>query len=171
MRWKSISEISRGFAKKINSCLVVGGPSRPIRRQPRLLPRLLVEALEERQLLSTLPAAVVSNQATIAQGYAPSIAQDPVNPLKMVMVSSGPVLTADYSNDGGANWTTFINIPNPQFPGSLPQYFNPLINLPDPNLNPVPPNRPNPLIPFDQVTSAQVVMDRDENIYVIEIES
>src|SRR5260370_40336234 len=73
--------------------------------------RPLLEALEDRTMLSVLPTPLVSNQATIkvptsngAQpltGFSPAMVQDPVNPLKLVEVhSTGVMLSGSFSKDG-----------------------------------------------------------------------
>lgn len=60
---------------------------------------------------SVLPAAVVSNQSTIASsGFSPDVVMDPINSQKMVEVdTTGSDLVAYYSTNGGQTWTNFIN--------------------------------------------------------------
>src|SRR4051812_16306063 len=69
----------------------------------------LFEALEDRTLMATLPAAIVDNPSTIAaNGFSPSLVQDPINPLKLVEVhTTGSALVAQFSIDGGESWSTF----------------------------------------------------------------
>src|SRR5437660_9526695 len=82
--------------------------------------RLNLESLEDRTLMAVLPAAVVSNPTTIATGafggFSPDVVQDPLHPLKMVEVhTTGALLVANYSIDGGQTWNGFINtvpVPN-----------------------------------------------------------
>src|SRR5438067_7004579 len=126
--------------------------------------RPALEALEDRALFAVLPPALVSNAGTIAtstlSGFSPNVALDPVNPLKMIEVhTTGSLLVANYSTDGGQSWTTFIN-PVPASPG--------LRNLPDPTLNPPPP--PNPPVRFSTVTNPTVAIDRAENVYIVDAE-
>ncbi|MCC6417524.1 MAG: proprotein convertase P-domain-containing protein [Gemmataceae bacterium] len=80
-------------------------------------PRLTVEALEERVVMSVLPPAVVSNQQSLGIGVGPQVAIDPLNPQKIVAVASaGAGTVINYSTDGGYSWgaTGFgtLGIPN-----------------------------------------------------------
>src|SRR5580704_5681250 len=123
---------------------------------PRKSRRLHLEGLEDRTLLSVLPAAVVSNPANVAAGgFSPSLAQDPVNALKLVEVhitnSTNPTtgaityqLAGDFSTNGGQTWTAAFAT----------------ANLGDPNTSPGP-NPPTglPGVPFVQATNATVAMD------------
>src|SRR5205814_10385252 len=60
----------------------------PYRKNSLTSIRLSVEGLEDRTLLSTLPAPLVSNPRSIGAGFGPSLAMDPVNPQKLVEVSN-----------------------------------------------------------------------------------
>jgi subtilisin-like proprotein convertase family protein len=102
-----------------------------------------VEPLEERTLLSVLPAPAVTSQTpigTVGVANSPQIAIDPANPQFMVTVySTGSNLAASYSSNGGLTWLPFsLNVPI----------------LPDPV--PVPPNAPSPW----QVTNPTIAFDR-----------
>lgn len=75
---------------------------RPVTRRRS---HLVVEALEDRTLLSTLPAALVEDPRNLLGGHSPQIVADPNNPLRMVLVNaSGSNLNIRYSLDGGHNW-------------------------------------------------------------------
>src|SRR5437879_2570560 len=83
-------------------------------KRPGSTRRMHVEQLEDRTLLAVLPAAVVSNQTSMIAGGAvqagtsPAIAQDPVNPLKLVEVhvaTNSANIIARFSNDGGSTWS------------------------------------------------------------------
>src|ERR1043166_3545320 len=119
----------------------------PIRNRSRFVPE--VEGLEDRTLLATLPTALVSNPQAIATGtaggFSPALAQDPVNPLKLIEVHStgtlpginpqGTVLSANYSTDGGQTWTSFAVVSTGPF-----------------------------------AASPSVAIDRAENVYIVDIE-
>ena len=65
---------------------------RPAGQRPNS-PLLGIEELEARNLMSVLPATVVNGQATFGGtlntgGLSPQVAVDPLNPLKLAMVSS-----------------------------------------------------------------------------------
>lgn len=127
--------------------------------------RSLIEALEDRKLLSTIPGPIVDSRFILAQPTAagtdyisnntPSITYDPVNPNKMVAVwvSNQPYWPANYQHvyvqgayttNAGATWNRF-NIPG---------------NTTDPTIE-------TPPTPFDQATEPSVAMDRDENVYIV----
>lgn len=97
-------------------------------------PRLTVEALEERVVMSVLPPAVVSNQQPLAGSFSPQVAIDPLNPQKLVAVAStGGGTVINYSIDGGYSWgsTGFGTIADPNLPNPPAQFPNP-VPSPDP---------------------------------------
>ena len=128
---------------------------------------LSVEALEDRTLpaaiIPMLPAAVVSGQTYLADssGLSPTVVQDPVNPLLLFEVNStGPLLQATYSTDGGNTWNDYINpTTNPAQPPNLP-------NLPDPNLN----ANPGGTAPYAMVGAPSAAIDLNETIYITYVE-
>jgi subtilisin-like proprotein convertase family protein len=122
------------------------------RKNPTFVPWF--EALEDRTLMSTLPAAVVTNQTTIAAGFSPTIVQDPTNASNLVefQANSAGTLGGSYSRNGGSTWTafpTFVNIADP----ALTTFANVA----------APPK-------FTVVTNPTAAWDRSENIYITEIE-
>src|SRR5947209_17541940 len=83
------------------------GPKNFQKKAPRFA-RLALEALEERTLLSTLPAPVAVNPTSLGGGNSPQVAYDPINPLKLVEVdSAGASITGRYSANQGTTWTAF----------------------------------------------------------------
>jgi subtilisin-like proprotein convertase family protein len=133
-------------------------------RQAKLR-RLAMEGLEPRTLMAVLPTPtvtgqfpVVSDGTTTSNQSSPSIAIDPVNPLKMATVwtrndpSLAPnptvIVEGASSSDGGHTWTEF--------------------SMPFPQTNPTSSNT-NPQ-PFAQVTDGNVAFDRSENFYVVAAE-
>jgi subtilisin-like proprotein convertase family protein len=129
-------------------------------------PRLTLEALEDRTVMTVLPAPVVTASqfalptvatSTADKGTNPIIAQDPVNPQKLVGVftytsnlvhpqNPTTVVEGAFSINGGTSWTLFA------MPG----------NQGDPNTN-----NNGGTFPFSQTTDASVVMDRNENVYIV----
>ncbi|HZU35062.1 MAG TPA: DUF642 domain-containing protein, partial [Gemmataceae bacterium] len=124
-----------------------------------------VETLEDRTLLSVIPAATVTNQR-IVDGSAglsslyPNVAVDPMNPQKIlefhttsVMSQPAPidpemVLNGNYSTDGGKSWFTMA----------------PLFPLLDPA---TPSNDQFDLAPFAQMSSINVAWDKLGNAYLV----
>jgi len=103
--------------------------------------RPVIEALELRTLLSTLPLPVISEHLDISGGAAdvnentPSIAYDPMNNLKLVTVFTRDAkVEGSYSLDGGLTWTGFA--------------------------------MPALLSGYEQATDASVDFDRSGNFYV-----
>jgi subtilisin-like proprotein convertase family protein len=71
-----------------------------------------VEQLEDRTLLSVLPAITPTGVVNIGQGNTPSIAYDPLAPQDMVAVFSTPggtQLIGEFSTDGGHTWNPLLN--------------------------------------------------------------
>src|SRR5688572_10866983 len=98
--------------------------------------RLGIEFLEERTLMSALPAPLVSDPTNVfegpsaATGLSPQVAIDPLNPSRMVTIATtGSALVGWYSIDAGNSWENF----NTFFQSNLPQ------NLTDPAIAPPPP--------------------------------
>ncbi len=116
------------------------------RKHSRVWLRPQCEALEDRTMLSTLPAAVVTNQSTLLAGsISPDLVQDPANPLKMVEVATtGATLTGEFSTDGGQTWTA----------------FNDAVSLTDPTTD----------AGFTTVTNPTAAMDQAGNLYIAAIE-
>lgn len=108
------------------------GSAKPIRRPERpkrIAARLQLETLEDRTLMSTLPAPIVSDKLQLdfygspSSVYGPQIAQDPLNPNLLVELHGAyfhpnpPALQRDYgemygtfSFDGGATWSSFQSL-------------------------------------------------------------
>ncbi|HJT77674.1 MAG TPA: hypothetical protein VJ739_10780, partial [Gemmataceae bacterium] len=150
--------------------------SRRPRRGRRTLPhsvRLAVEALEDRTLLSVLPAPIttgpidVTHPAGFSTGdttdneSAPTIAYDPVTPTNLVAVYSrtisgkNPEIDLATSTDGGQTWTTSIIIdPNGSSPTTLPD----------------PADFSTPQKHYTFATNASVAFDRAHNFYVSALE-
>ncbi len=125
----------------------------------------MFEVLEPRTLLSTLPLPTVTTHTDVSPGpadvnqSAPSIAYDPKNPQKLVMVytTNDPdapgtqvVFTSgQYSSNGGASWTSF-NIPD---------------NVIDPTASNSQPT------PYQRATDASVAFDLNDNFYIVNSEN
>src|SRR5204863_1707235 len=102
--------------------------NKPYRKKRSDSVHLMLENLEDRTVPSTLPPALVSGQANLPglsnpalNGFGPSVAQDPVNPLKMFEVHNGTTVIngvrvgkmyASYTINGGQTWTT-LSTPSP----------------------------------------------------------
>lgn len=129
-----------------------------VRRSPAARsPRLGVEALEERTLMSVLPPPTFTSHLDISNSRGnesnPSVAVDPVNPSRAVAVytrndpqlAPGPQVISEgrYTVNGGATWSTFF-------------LQSPLSN----------PATTNPTIPFAQETDPSVGFDRNGNFYI-----
>lgn len=124
--------------------------SRPRTAQGR--PRLNVEALEDRTLMAVLPAAVVvpDSQSPLNGTHNPSLAIDPTNPDRIVMVSgAGTDLDGSYSVTGGVDWESL---------GSI------RVGLLDPT-SPI-----NNLTAYPQATNPSVAFDRSGNFYTLHVE-
>ena len=124
---------------------------------------LYLETLEDRSLLSTVPAPVVAFNTSLGVSAtngtggasAPSTAVDPIDSQKLVTVYTDNGLSTStpepiqvrgaFSNDGGDTWTNFT------LPG----------NLTDPTVAP-----PNPPIPLPDTTDGTVAWDGNGNFYV-----
>ena len=128
--------------------------SRPRVKTYRNIPSFVpwFETLEDRTLLSTLPAAVVANPTTIASGFSPDVVQDPSNPLNLVEVQAGGTFSGNYSTDGGNTWKAFPAIANIVDPEQATSG-----NIANPPK-------------FAEVTNATAAWDRGENIYITDIE-
>jgi hypothetical protein len=133
-----------------------------------------VERLEDRILFAVIPQALVSTGIDISGGgtganqNSPSVAVDPVNPLKLVSVYSSndpnlpqplylgqaTALRADFSIDGGVTWTAAF----------IPRYAHAIPNALDPTFTGLPQRRLN----VEQQPS--VAMDRQENVYILSTE-
>src|SRR5437763_11882371 len=77
-------------------------------RRRRQAARLGLEQLEDRTLLSVLPAITPTGLKAIGAGNTPSIAYDPLNPQKMVAVftsTGGTSVQGAFSVNGGLNWS------------------------------------------------------------------
>ena len=129
------------------------------RRQAMRTAHRLVEALEDRRLLATLPLPTVASPVNVIQsndyGFnSPSVAYNPLNPMKLVSVyvqnggnpvnSQSVFVRGSYSIDGGASWAAF-DIP---------------LNLPDPV------RTDNGLVRYHQATEPTVAFDRANNFYI-----
>ena len=160
-----------------------GGP-----RQKSRLRRATLESLERRELLSTststLPTPTIIQPASLrggptfyvagnaltadASANSPSVAVDPINPLKMVAVwvdhtaagfnvnyvkSVSEYAQGAYSIDGGATWST------------LPGFGQGGVNTQQDFSLTVPTNGTRNK--FTQTTDASVGFDRNENVYVL----
>ncbi|SIO68013.1 Proprotein convertase P-domain-containing protein, partial [Singulisphaera sp. GP187] len=128
------------------------------------LRRLTLEGLEERTLMSTLPAPLAPLAATgIVTGLrgnasTPSIAVDKNNPQKLVATwtvndpaQGGDTkvwVSAAYSNNGGQSWNSINN-------------FGPGSALPDPTTS-------NPIKSYARVTNASVAFDRNDQVYILD---
>jgi hypothetical protein len=120
---------------------------KPQRATRRSSPRLSLERLEDRTLMAVLAAPIVTNPNTLAGGFDPQIARDPLNSQNVVEVNAtvGGGLTGNYSTDGGQTWTAFP--------------------LPANVLDPTSFSSPQAL--YSQATSPSVAFDRNENFYVV----
>ncbi|MEZ6142255.1 MAG: hypothetical protein R3B84_16980 [Zavarzinella sp.] len=130
---------------------------------PRPEVSLKLESLDERVMPSVtplLPEPLVSNTSTIGAGYSPQIIANPLDPLHLVSVySTGGTVGANYSYDGGLNWSAFtVNIDarpnNPNYNAVL---------LEDPTIPT--PNAPNQ--PYTVVSKPSVAFDTLGNIYIV----
>jgi subtilisin-like proprotein convertase family protein len=140
------------------------------RPAPAKTPRLAVEVLEDRTLLSALPPPTTLGHSDVSgvgltqstpvtdSESAPQVAVDPLNPLNLVAVfqRSDPnlapnptfVVQGAASTDGGQSWRTF-NMP-----------LNPI----DPST--VNPNQPGSGTRFGEASDPNVSFDRQGNFYV-----
>ncbi len=133
----------------------------PIRKRTSKAP-LLVELLEDRTLLSTLPAAVTQPVATsLGAGLSPTVAVDPLDPMRIVEVQDvegsqttttaagkpGSV-TGNYSTDEGRTWTAFTVT----------------TALLDPGISAGNDDQ------FIQITDSDVAFDRNHHFYVVSSE-
>ena len=138
------------------------------------LRRVSLEILEGRELLSTLPSPVATQQSLVGfsdsgQGNSssPSVAVDPVDPNKLIAAwttndpthkpdgTNGQVTTyaqAAYSTNGGQTWTSLLS-------GSS------AVNLQDDFSVAPPTNAPQPH--FAQTTDASVAIGPDETAYLL----
>ncbi len=145
-----------------------GAPRRPWGRFVR--PR--VESLEDRTVLSVLPAAQVSGQGTLAPAFTTQFprgnanntaaAVDPLNPNDVVAVYSDEdpmdfpgarqtsYIGASYSTDGGQTWS-------PVFWGLTPWQTN-LLDPDTPYMT---------RMPFTDATDPSISFDRNHNFYVV----
>jgi subtilisin-like proprotein convertase family protein len=125
--------------------------------------RLTLEDLEARTLMATAPLPIVTGQASLSSNQAsntsndssPSVAVDPVNPLKMVMVythhdpknaqifATPFVAEAEFTVDGGKTWS----------PLGLP------INQFDPSTS-------NPEVQYTQAFAQGVGIDQNQLLYI-----
>jgi len=127
--------------------------------------RNLIEALEDRRMLSVIPGPIVNSRFDLVApsgppaGYdsnsTPSIAYDPADPNKMVAVwvSDEPYwiqpdqhvyIEGAYSTNAGRTWARF------GVPGNT---FDPTVDGPPPKI-------------YDQATEPSVAIDRDHNVYL-----
>src|SRR5581483_2578734 len=153
------------------------------KRKPVTRRFLRLEELEDRTVLSAIPAALVSDPGTITvapvlpngsppgntpvTGYNPAIAQDPVNALNMVEVNTdGVVLIANYSTDGGHSWVGMINTNYLNQGGAANAITT--ANLTEPDLNP--PGTNAPFKTYAHADHATVAIDRAENIWISLVE-
>ena len=121
--------------------------------------RIILEGLETRTLMATIPGALVTGQLDVSNAggnqSSPSIAVDPINPQSLVAVwtrldpalAPGPttVVGGAYSSNGGTSWSTFT-------PANI---------LTDPTSAPTAPTA------FAQTTDATVDFDRNGNFFVL----
>ena len=119
-----------------------------------------LEALEQRTLMATIPAALVAGQVNISNSggnqSSPSISVNPLNSQQLAAVwtrldanlAPNPTVIVEgaFSNNGGASWTG----------------FTPSAQVNDFTSTTVPP----PL--FAQATDASVDFDRNNNFYVVD---
>src|SRR5262245_24884874 len=137
------------FLRRLRSQLH-GGSSRRFRRRPgRSRPaRPGLENLEDRTLLAVLPAAQVdpNSQVSLGGNNTPSIARDPIDPQKLVVVSSNVGgLRGAFSLNGGADWNSFTvggQLLDPNSPANAP--FN-----------------------YAQATTPSVAFDRNGSFFVV----
>ncbi len=132
------------------------------RRGPRPI-RPCLELLEDRTLLSSSPAAVVTNpNPAFAAGFDPQVAIDPTNSQNLVEVSTtGSSLVGEYSTNGGQTWGAFAisgtNLGNGTFSaaGTVldPTTFDPNLNYGEDA--------------YTVVTSPSVTFDRSGNFYIV----
>ena len=121
----------------------------------------VIETLEQRELLATIPAAQVSLQQNVAAAFggnmsSPSISVNPVNPLQVAAVwtridpalAPGPIVVTEgaISSNGGATWVP----------------FSPSSETTDPSSPPLAPTL------YAQTTDATVSFDRNGNIYILD---
>ncbi len=119
--------------------------------------RLKVESLEAREVPATLPAPVIDytttrniDVATNIQDFAPTIAQDPLNPNNLfgaMVEKSGAssTMTMIYSNNGGVTWVSSARYANG---------FDPEAST------------PGGLVRFTNVSNPSVTFDRFDNAYL-----
>src|SRR3954451_3056793 len=109
------------------------GRHKSYQKQAPPFTRLALEALEDRTLLSTLPAAVVTNPTSMGGGISPQVAYDPINPLKLVEVNStGAAISGRYSINQGVTWSNFAlpgNLFDPNTGVAYVQATNPSVTI------------------------------------------
>ncbi len=151
--------------------------SRRRRAVPRAV-RLAVEALEDRTLLSVLPAPITTGHIDVSNptGYSgsgpqdnentPSIAYDPVTPTNLVSVYTRSItgqsrseIDIATSTDGGQTWSAVGGITQNSVGNTIVQ------TLPDPT------NFSSPQLHYAYATNASVAFDRAHNYYVSFLES
>ncbi len=141
----------------------------PLARRPRKA-RLLVEMLEDRLVMSTLPGAVVGSSALNLESLtplpggpavrpnsvSPTVVIDPLDSTKIVevhttfrtdFITPEWVLEGNFSTDAGRTWN-FFTVANP---------------ITDPATV-------NPIVPFSQITDPNVAFDRNHHFYVVSSE-
>lgn len=150
------SEPSRVMTAESRTRSLAGHRREAARKQK--LRRGVLETLEPRTLLSSLPPALVSAQVAVSSPYlggnqsTPSIAIDPLNPQHLAAswtridptLAPGPTVVgvAAFSTNGGTSWTD----------------FTPFQILPDPTQT--------TYTPLAQTTDLNVGFDRQGNFYV-----
>src|SRR5262245_41541011 len=127
-----LSEVTMSFSSRLRGYFqhwLYGKKKQPLRKRPKKT-RLLIEMLEDRTVMSALPAAVVGPTAlalapTIPTAQnsstpfntSPTLAIDPLNPNNLVEVhttfnskANPPFwsLEGDYTTDRGQTWSPFI---------------------------------------------------------------
>ena len=148
----NLSSFSRFFA---NLGLRRSEQKTPRRRRRQPVTRPTLEFLEDRTLLSSTPAAVVTNpNYTTFTGFDPQVAIDPLNSQFLVEVStSGSGLVMETSINGGQTWTLIANGAGSGFGVNNGVVVDPTTLA------------ANTLYPY--VTSPSVSFDRDGHFYVV----
>jgi len=157
--WRKFGRILSGARRnegtEVHLAAQGGGlPGRRSRKAARAIHHAL-EALEDRRLLATAPLPSVISHLNVADPAAgmnlntPSIAYDPVNPLKMVTAYTAHLgdgtteVFGRYSIDGGASWQVLAIPAKRNGPGGGA---------------------------FEWATDASVAFDRNEAVYLVYVE-
>jgi subtilisin-like proprotein convertase family protein len=144
--WSGLVKALGAFDYSFGGRLRWSGGRRQARGRARFAALLneVLEPLESRLLLSTLPLPNITGYTTVTGGtHTPSVAVDPMNSDFAVAVSSATTsISGAYTTNGGTSWTAFA------VPGQIT----------DPTTGGL----------FAQATDPSVAFDRNENFYVVE---